>query len=144
MLPIQKHAGRWNDGTIIGCSPVVTGACMEPSRIVLRDLGDTYVVHCQYWPVSEVRDRVVMPSYMSGNYYIKSEIGALARAWDCMYDRYNNLVGREERLMGRIGALPSDKAALRTEITTMGERPQPWNPIDEVNKVIRKHRKDKP
>ncbi len=130
MVDIQLHAGKWNDGTIIACSPIVTGNCMEPSRIVLRDLKGEYVVHLQYWPISTYPSRVVTPSYVSGNYFPKSELGALARAWDCFYSRYCDLVGREDRLMGRIGATPRDKAEpasklrdkdrLRTEITTLG------------------------
>jgi len=130
MLDIQKTACEWNDGTIIGCSPIVTGNCMEPSRIVLRDLKGEYVVHLQYWPISTYPSRVVTPSYVSGRYFSKSELGALARAWDSFYSRYCDLVGREERLMGRIGATPRDKAEpasklrdkdrLRTEITTLG------------------------
>ena len=129
MLDIQLHAGEWNDGTIIACSPIVTGNCMEPSRIVLRDLKGEYVVHLQYWPVSTLASCVAMPAYTSGNYFPQSELGALARAWDSLYSRYCDLVGREDRLMGRIGSTPRDKAdpasklrdkdRLRTETTTL-------------------------
>jgi hypothetical protein len=130
MLDIQIHAGKWNDGTIIGCSPNVTGNCMEPSRIVLRDIKGEYIVHLQHWPISTLASCVAMPAYTSGDYFPKSELGAVARAWDCFYDRFCDLVGREERLMGRIGSTPRDKAEpasklrdkdrLRTEITTLG------------------------
>lgn len=119
MLDIQKTACAWNDGTIIACTPIVTGACMEPSRIVIRDLGDTYVVHCQYWPVSQHRSTVVTPSYTSGDYYPKNELGALTRAWDKFYSRFCLLTGREDRI-NHLGRVRSGKASLKTECTTLG------------------------
>ena len=119
MTDIQKTASAWNDGTIIAFSPIVTGAMMEPSRIVLRDLGNTYVVHLQYWPISQVRDREVIPSYTSGNYYPKSELGALSRAWARLTDRFDLLRGHDPA--SRPEVKQSAKAKLRTEISTLSQ-----------------------
>ena len=120
LLDIQKHAGAWNDGTIIGCSPIVTGACQEPSRIVIRDLGNTLVVHIQVWPVSEAKTRVITPFYVQGDYYPKHEAGALSRAWNKFYDRFCLLEGRKNRVKN-LGRKQSDKAFIRTEATTLGQ-----------------------
>jgi hypothetical protein len=128
MLDIQTKACVWNDGTIIACSPIVVGEYMEPTRIVLRDLGHTYVTHMQYWPVS-LSERVVhspegeakpypglvTAHYTSGNYFAKNEANALHRAWDDLYHRYNLLACRVH-----VGII--DKARLRTEITTLGNQ----------------------
>jgi hypothetical protein len=131
MTDYQKLAGTWNDGTIMGCSPIVTGEMMEPSRIVLRDFGHTYVVHTQVWPHSEREHRVVTPFYVEGHYYPKSELGALGRAWVRFSNRYSEMVGPVDRFVAHIGARPSDNAGplntlrgknqLHTEITTLGQ-----------------------
>ena len=119
MLYIQKIACAWNDGTIIACSPIVTGSMMEPTRMVLRDLGNTFVVQMQVWPLSELPTRVVTPFYVSGNYFNKNELGALNRAWDCFNDRYRNLVGCPERIAHLGRSKPRDKDRLSTEIRTL-------------------------
>jgi len=123
MLPIQDIASTFHDGSIIATSPIVVGAIMEPARLVIRDLGQAYVVHLQCWPVSEHglgrNLTAVKPFYVSGNYFPKEEAGALNRAWDNFYSRSCLLVGREDRL-ARLGKAPScqtrQKAALATEI----------------------------
>jgi len=128
MLPIQDIASAFHDGSIIAASPIVVGVRMEPSRIVIRDLGDAYVVHRQCWPVSEqglgrnLSD--VKPFYVSGNYFAKAEAGALNRAWDSFYSRYRVFLGREDRL-ARLGMSPNcqtrRKAELATEIRTLAK-----------------------
>ncbi len=117
MLAIQKFVCEWNDGTIIACSPIVVGEMMEPNRIVLRDLGNTLVVHTQVWPVSQLEYRIVTPFYIEGHYFTKTEVGASARAWNKFDARYRLLVG--EDLMPDPVNNQSAKAKLRTEITTL-------------------------
>ncbi len=79
MLPIQDIASAFHDGSIIAASPIVVGTLMEPARIVIRDLGQAYVVQVQCWPVSEHRRgrnlTAVKPFYVSGNYFPKEEAG---------------------------------------------------------------------
>jgi len=128
MLPIQDIASAFQDDSIIASSPVVVGARMEPVRIVIRDLGDAYVVHRQGWPVSEQglgrNLSGVKPFYVSGNYFAKEEAGALNRAWDIFYSRYRVFLGREDRL-ARLGKVPNcqtrRKAELATEIRTLAK-----------------------
>lgn len=111
------------DKTIIAESPIVTGHGMELTRIVLRNMGDTYVVHMQYWPLSTslVATKFTAPCYCLGHYFPKSEAGALGRAWDSMYSRYCLLVGREDRLAPRKNTATHSKTRLRTEITTLSQ-----------------------
>jgi hypothetical protein len=97
------------------------------------------VVHLQYWPVSaQPIGRAlesVKPYYTSGDYFAKSEDGALNRAWDNLYSRYCLLAGCEDQLASpgkakpsgssNLGKAPScitcGKASLRTEITTLSQ-----------------------
>ena len=128
MLPIQNIASAFHDGSIIAASPIVVGAITEPARIVIRDVGQAYVVHMQCWPVSEqglgrnLSD--VKPFYVSGNYFAKEEAGALNRAWDNFYSRYRIFLGREDHL-ARLGTPPNcqtrRKAELATEIRTLAK-----------------------
>ena len=134
MLPIQDIASAFHDGSIIAASPIVVGALMEPARIVIRDLGQAYVVQMQCWPVSEHglgrNLTAVKPFYVSGNYFPKEEAGALNRAWDHFYSRYCLLVGREDRL-ARLGKFPNcqtrRKAELATEIRRLTSSGLPSN-----------------
>jgi hypothetical protein len=73
------------DKTIIAASPMVQGLCECPHRIVIRDLGDQYVVHMQIF------DGVQEPYFYQGDYFTKTNdsapIGhppaaeALCKAW---------------------------------------------------------------
>jgi hypothetical protein len=121
MLPIQDIAARFYDGSIIAASPIVVGAMMEPARIVIRDVGQAYIVHLQCWPVSEHglgrNPTAVKPFYVSGNYFPKEEAGALNRAWDNFCSRYCLLVGREDRL-AHLGKAPSCQSRRKAELAT--------------------------
>ena len=121
MLPIQDIASAFHNGSIIAASPIVVGALMEPARIVIRDLGQAYVVHMQCWPVSEHglgrNLTAVKPFYVSGDYFPKEEAGALNRAWDNFSSRYCLLVGREDRL-ARLGKPPNCQTRCKAELAT--------------------------
>lgn len=96
MTSVQQLACRWNDGTIIGVSPIVTGNLREPSRIVLRDLGSEFSVHLQYWPMSTISQRVVVPCYSDGRYFPKDVNESTWLAWSCLARRYKTLCGRDD------------------------------------------------
>jgi hypothetical protein len=55
---------------IIASSPMVQGSCECPHRIVIRDLGDKYVVHTQ------VCDGVRKPYFHQGDYFTKTNDSA--------------------------------------------------------------------
>ena len=63
--PVQAH-----DPTIIASSPMVQGLCECPHRIVIRDLGDQYVVHMQIF------DGVQKPYFYQGDYFVKTNDSA--------------------------------------------------------------------
>ena len=72
------------DKTIIAASPMFQGAAECPHRIVIRDLGDQYVVHTQIF------DGVQKPYFHQGDYFVKKNdsapVGhppadALCKAW---------------------------------------------------------------
>ncbi len=54
------------DKSIIAASPMVQGSCECPHRIVIRDLGDKYVVHTQLF------DGVQRPHFHAGDYFVKT------------------------------------------------------------------------
>lgn len=65
------------DDSIISASPLVPKSeCTLSHRIVLRDLGDQYVVHMQVFPDEG------NPYFHLGNYVPKKDDGALARVWE--------------------------------------------------------------
>jgi hypothetical protein len=55
---------------IIAASPMVQGSCESPHRIVIRDLGDQYVVHTQ------VVDGTQKPWFHQGDYFVKTNDSA--------------------------------------------------------------------
>jgi hypothetical protein len=70
--------------SIVAASPVVQESGLLPHRIVIRDLGDQYVVH------TEVREPDKEPWYHQGDYFPKqndaptakeSDAVALSKAW---------------------------------------------------------------
>ena len=72
------------DKTIIAASPMVQGSCECPHRIVIRDLGDQYVVHMQIF------DGAQKPYFHQGDYFVKTNDSApiahppaeaLCKAW---------------------------------------------------------------
>ena len=72
------------DKTIIASSPLFKGNCEVPHRIVLRDLGNQYVVHMQCF------DGVQKPYFHQGDYFPKTNDSApvahppaeaLCKAW---------------------------------------------------------------
>ncbi len=79
-FPLDTH-----DPTIIASSPMVQGSCECPHRIVIRDLGDQYVVHMQIF------DGVQKPYFYQGDYFTKTndsapiahppDAEALCKAW---------------------------------------------------------------
>ena len=81
----KKQIGRTAiDKTIIAASPMVQGPCECPHRIVIRDLGDQYVVHTQIF------DGVQKPYFHQGDYFVKTNdsapvahppADALCKAW---------------------------------------------------------------
>ena len=58
------------DKTIIAASPMVQGSCECPHRIVIRDLGDKYVVHMQIF------DGTQKPYFYQGDYFTKTNDSA--------------------------------------------------------------------
>jgi hypothetical protein len=54
------------DKTIIAASPIVQGSCECPHRIVIRDLGNQYVVQMQIF------DGVQKPYFYQGDYFTKT------------------------------------------------------------------------
>jgi len=58
------------DKSIIAASPMVQGPAECPHRIVIRDLGDQYVVHTQ------VFDGVQKPWFHQGDYFVKTNDSA--------------------------------------------------------------------
>ena len=56
---------------IIAASPMVQGSSESPHRIVIRDLGDQYVVHTQ------IVDGVQKPYFHQGDYFVKTNDSAL-------------------------------------------------------------------
>ena len=121
MLHVQKLASNWNDGTIIGCGPVAVYEPMDPCRFVLRDLGDTYVVAMQVWPVSVSANSGVTPFYLSPDHFPKSRPSALLDAWARVSDRYRWLFNGEEYVMPDRSASLKSKSMLRTETTTLAQ-----------------------
>jgi hypothetical protein len=79
------------DKTIIAASPMVQGSCECPHRIVIRDLGNQYVVHTQ------VFDGVQKPWFHQGDYFTKTNDSApiahppgaegLCKAWGRFEER---------------------------------------------------------
>ena len=72
------------DKSIIAASPMVQGPAECPHRIVIRDLGDQYVVHTQ------IHDGVQKPYFHQGDYFVKTDDSApvahppaeaLCKAW---------------------------------------------------------------
>ena len=72
------------DMTIVAASPMFQGGSEVPHRIVIRDLGNTYVVHTQ------VYDGVQKPYFHQGDYFVKTNDSspvahppaeALCKAW---------------------------------------------------------------
>jgi hypothetical protein len=58
------------DKTVIAASPMVKGSCEVPHRIVIRDLGDKYVVHMQIF------DGAQKPYFHQGDYFVKTNDSA--------------------------------------------------------------------
>jgi hypothetical protein len=84
MQKIQWSEMTAVDKTIIAASPMVQGSCESPHRIVIRDLGDKYVVHMQIF------DGVQKPYFDQGDYFVKTNDSApvanppakaLSKAW---------------------------------------------------------------
>jgi hypothetical protein len=71
MQKIQWSEMTAVDKTIIAASPMVQGSCESPHRIVIRDLGDQYVVHTQ------IVDGVQKPYFHQGDYFVKTNDSAL-------------------------------------------------------------------
>jgi hypothetical protein len=72
------------DKSIIAASPMFQGPAECPHRIVIRDLGDQYVVHTQIF------DGVQKPYFHQGDYFVKTNDSApvanppaeaLCKAW---------------------------------------------------------------
>jgi hypothetical protein len=72
------------DKSIISASPMFQGPAESPHRIVIRDLGDQYVVHTQIF------DGVQEPYFHQGDYFVKTNdsapiayppTDALCKAW---------------------------------------------------------------
>jgi hypothetical protein len=59
-----------DEDSIIASSPMVQGSCECPHRIVIRDLGDKYVVHTQIF------DGVQKPYFDQGDYFTKTNDSA--------------------------------------------------------------------
>ena len=70
MQKIQWSEMTAVDKTIIAASPMVQGSCESPHRIVIRDLGDQYVVHMQIF------DGVQKPYFYQGDYFVKTNDSA--------------------------------------------------------------------
>jgi hypothetical protein len=70
MQKIQWSEMTAVDKTIIAASPMVQGSCESPHRIVIRDLGDKYVVHMQIF------DGVQKPYFDQGDYFTKTNDSA--------------------------------------------------------------------
>ena len=70
MQKIQWSEMTAVDKTIIAASPMVQGSCECPHRIVIRDLGDQYVVHMQIF------DGVQKPYFHQGDYFVKTNDSA--------------------------------------------------------------------
>ena len=66
MQKIQRSEMTAVDNTIIAASPMVQGSRESPHRIVIRDLGDKYVVHMQIF------DGVQKPYFDQGDYFVKT------------------------------------------------------------------------
>jgi len=82
------------DKSIIATSPMVQGSGEVPHRIVIRDLGDQYVVHTQIF------DGTQKPYFLAGDYFRKTNdsiahpptaltppIEALSKAWKRFEER---------------------------------------------------------
>ena len=72
------------DKSVIAASPMVQGSCEVPHRIVIRELGNQYVVHMQIF------DGVQAPYFYAGDYFVKTNDSApiahppaeaLCKAW---------------------------------------------------------------
>ena len=72
------------DETVIAASPMIQGGGELPHRVVIRDLGDQYVVHTQIF------DGVQKPYFHQGDYFVKTNDSApvahppaeaLCKAW---------------------------------------------------------------
>ena len=59
-----------DEDRIIASSPMVQGSCECPHRIVIRDLGNKYVVHTQ------ICDGVQKPYFHQGDYFPKTNDSA--------------------------------------------------------------------
>jgi hypothetical protein len=70
MQKIQWSEMTAVDKTIIAASPMVQGSCESPHRIVIRDLGDQYVVHMQIF------DDAQKPYFDQGDYFTKTKDSA--------------------------------------------------------------------
>src|SRR5690349_14817732 len=70
-------------GEGVAHSPIVTGRGTLPHRIVIRDMGDQYVVHM------EIHEPGKAPWYHQGNYIPKKPDAreALWRAWEVFEER---------------------------------------------------------
>ncbi len=69
------------DDGIVATSPTIPKSeCTLAHRIVIRDLGDEYVVHMQIFEGEK-------HYFHQGNYYRKQHENALARAWACFETR---------------------------------------------------------
>lgn len=91
MIEIQQVALGFNDGTIISASPVLEAEGSYPQRIVLRDLGDKYVVQNQSFSQTDYFSSY----YSEGNHLYKyaDPAGALAMAWGYFTQRTETLFG---------------------------------------------------
>jgi hypothetical protein len=86
------------DKSIIAASPMVQGSCESPHRIVIRDLGDQYVVHTQ------IHDGVQKPYFHQGDYFVKTNDSApvanppaeaLCKAWARFEERTRRSLSME-------------------------------------------------
>lgn len=102
---------------IVAHSPTRQPSCELPNRIVIRDLGDQFVVH------TEILEPGRNPAYHCGHYFPKrvGEDAALAGAW-------KKFEGRSRRLL----AVPPDpdiQAVLREFVRAIGDAGGlGWNP----------------
>lgn len=83
---------------VIAHSPLIQGPGMLPHRIVIRDMGDQYVVHM------EIHEPDKKPWYHQGNYIPKrdGEKEALWRAWEVFEKRSRLALGMDPPATDRL------------------------------------------